>query len=59
MEQYWSFYHAGVTIFLFAGLTLLIKLFFLNASVVKKNPISNLNIGITALKMILNNWKKN
>ncbi|MCK5899382.1 protease SohB [bacterium] len=28
MEQYWSFYHAGVTIFLFAGLTLLIKLIF-------------------------------
>ena len=28
MEQYWSFYHAGVTIFLFAGLTLLIKLVF-------------------------------
>ena len=28
MEQYWSFYNAGVTIFLFAGLTLIIKIVF-------------------------------
>jgi len=38
MEQYWSFYHAGVTIFLFAGLTLLIKLFFFKRKRRKKEP---------------------
>ncbi len=38
MEQYWSFYHAGVTIFLFAGLTLLIKLVFFKRKRRKKEP---------------------
>ena len=38
MEQYWSFYHAGVTIFLFAGLTLLIKLVFFKRKRRKKAP---------------------
>ena len=38
MEQYWSFYHAGVTIFLFAGLTLLIKLIFFKRKRRKKEP---------------------
>ena len=38
MEQYWSFYHAGVTIFLIAGLTLLIKLVFFKRKRRKKEP---------------------
>ena len=38
MEQYWSFYHAGVTIFLFAGLTLMIKLVFFKRKRRKKEP---------------------
>ena len=38
MEQYWSFYHAGVTIFLFAGLTLLIKLVFFKRKRRNKEP---------------------
>ncbi len=38
MDQYWSFYHAGVTIFLFAGLTLLIKLVFFKRKRRKKEP---------------------
>jgi len=38
MEQYWSFYHAGVTIFLFAGLALLIKLVFFKRKRRKKEP---------------------
>ena len=38
MEQYWSFYHAGVTIFLFAGLALIIKLVFFKRKRRKKEP---------------------
>ncbi len=38
LEQYWSFYHAGVTIFLFAGLTLIIKLVFFKRKRRKKDP---------------------
>jgi len=38
MEQYWSFYYAGVTIFLFAGFTLLIKLVFFKRKRRKKEP---------------------
>jgi len=38
MEQYWSFYHAGVTIFLFAGLALLIKIVFFKRKRRKKEP---------------------
>ena len=37
-EQYWSFYHAGVSIFLFAGLTLIIKLVFFKRKRRKKEP---------------------
>ena len=38
MEQYWSFYHAGVTIFLFAGLALIIKIVFFKRKRRKKEP---------------------
>jgi len=38
MEQYWSFYHAGVTIFLIAGLALIIKLVFFKRKRRKKEP---------------------
>jgi len=38
MEQYWSFYHAGVSIFLFAGLALIIKLVFFKRKRRKKEP---------------------
>jgi len=38
MEQYWSFYNAGVTIFLFAGLALLIKIVFFKRKRRKKEP---------------------
>ena len=38
MEQYWSFYNAGVTIFLFAGLALIIKIVFFKRKRRKKEP---------------------
>jgi len=38
MEQYWSFYNAGVTIFLIAGLALIIKLVFFKRKRRKKEP---------------------
>ena len=38
MEQYWSFYNAGVAIFLFAGLALFIKLIFFRRKRHKKEP---------------------
>ena len=38
MEQYWSFYHAGVIIFLFAGLALIIKIVFFKRKRRKKEP---------------------
>ena len=38
MEQYWSFYNAGVAIFLFAGLALVIKLIFFRRKRHKKEP---------------------
>ena len=38
LEQYWSFYHAGVTIFLFAGLALIIKIVFFKRKRRKKEP---------------------
>ena len=38
MEQYWSFYNAGVAIFLFAGLGLFIKLIFFRRKRHKKEP---------------------
>ena len=38
MEQYWAFYHAGVTIFLFAGLALIIKIVFFKRKRRKKEP---------------------
>ena len=38
MEQYWSFYHAGVSIFLFAGLALIIKIVFFKRKRRKKEP---------------------
>jgi len=59
MEQYWSFYHAGVTIFLFAGLTLLIKLVFFKRKRRKKEPHLKFKHWNNALKMILNDWKTN
>ena len=53
MEQYWSFYNAGVAIFLFAGLALVYKLIFFRRKRQKKEPHLHLNTGITVLKMIL------
>ena len=41
MEQYWSFYNAGVTIFLIAGLALIIKLVFFKRKRRKKEPHLN------------------
>ena len=38
MEQYWSFYNAGVAIFLFAGLALFFKLIFFRRKRHKKEP---------------------
>ena len=38
IEQYWSFYNAGVTVFLFAGLALVIKLLFFKRKRHKKEP---------------------
>ena len=38
MEQYWSFYNAWVTIFLFAGLALIIKIVFFKRKRLKKEP---------------------
>jgi serine protease SohB len=38
IEQYWSFYNAGVTIFLFAGLALVIRLIFFRRKRHKKEP---------------------
>ena len=38
MEQYWSFYNAGVAIFLFAGLALFIKIIFFRRKRHKKEP---------------------
>ena len=38
MEQYWSFYNAGVAIFLFAGLSLVLKLIFFRRKRHKKEP---------------------
>ena len=38
MEQYWSFYNAGVAIFLFAGLSLVLKLIFFRRKRNKKEP---------------------
>ena len=59
MEQYWSFYNAGVAIFLFAGLALFIKLIFFRRKRHKRNHTLHLNTGITGLKMILETWKMN
>ena len=59
IEQYWSFYNAGVTVFLFAGLALVIKLLFFKRKRHKRSPTSHLNIGIIASKMISDAWKKN
>ena len=38
MEQYWTFYSAGVAIFLFAGFTLIMKLVFFKHKRRKKEP---------------------
>ena len=38
IEQYWSFYNAGVTVFLFAGLALVIKILFFKRKRHKKEP---------------------
>ena len=38
MEQYWSFYSAGVAIFLFAGFALIMKLVFFKRKRRKKEP---------------------
>ncbi len=38
MQQYWSFYNAGVTIFLFAGIALVIRLIFFKRKRRKKEP---------------------
>jgi serine protease SohB len=38
MEQYWSFYSAGVALFLFAGFTLVMKLVFFKRKRRKKEP---------------------
>ena len=38
MEQYWSFYSAGVAIFLFAGFALVLKLIFFKRKRRKKEP---------------------
>jgi len=38
MEHYWSFYNAGVTVFLFAGLALVVRLVFFKRKRRKKEP---------------------
>ena len=38
MDQYWSFYSAGVAIFLFAGFALVLKLIFFKRKRKKKEP---------------------
>ena len=59
MEQYWSFYNAGVAIFLFAGLALFFKLIFFRRKRHKKEPHLTLSTAIIGLKMILETWKRN
>ena len=59
MEQYWSFYNAGVAIFLFAGLALFFKLIFFRRKRHKKEPHLTFKHWNHRFEMILETWKKN